>query len=224
MADNVQITAGSGTIIRAIDLGGGVEAQCFIVLDGSGNVIGSTLGNNGRGINVVVLNDVAVKGKLAVGDLAVGDRPVLIGGRVGAGIAQRTLISDSNMIDAAMTGDGRQVVLPIGPPEDQGLTNPIVAAADTSVHTLIAAQAAGVKIALWGMEATNLNPSVDTAIIFFDGATERGRMGIPRLPGRGVTWPAPIKTTAATALNYQLTASVGTNQLYLTPFWYITKE
>jgi hypothetical protein len=226
MADNVQITPGAGTIIRAVDIGG-VQYQVLIQADAAGNLVGSTLGNNGRGHNVVVLNDVPVVGVDA--DDAImqsANWPVYMGGRVRLGTSILPLAADGDAGGLTLTGDRRLVTAPIGCPEDQGPTTPIIAANDTNVHTFIAAQASLVKIALWGLEMTNLSANA-VGVIFSDGATEIGRVACGAAPGRTVTFAAPLKSSPAVALNYQLVqiggALPGVNQLYLTPFWYRTR-
>jgi hypothetical protein len=220
MADNVQITPGAGTIIRAVDIGG-VEYQVLILADAAGNLVGSTLGNNGRGANVTVLNDVPSVGIDA--DDAVMQTvnyPVYVGGRVRLGTAILPQAADGDAGGLTLTGDRRLVTAPIGCPEDQGATTSISLAQDSNVHTLIAAQASPVKIALWGFELASF-ASVRTRLSLFSGVTEIGCIGI----GSGdktVAWPAPIKTDAAVALSYQFAANP-TGAVYLTPFWYKTR-
>src|ERR1043166_7804661 len=107
MADNVQITAGSGTIVRTIDIGGGVEVQVIVNADSAGNLIGSTTGNNGRGLNTVVLNDIPVVGMDADGSvMQSANQPVYIGGRVRLGTAIVPLTADGNGRGLRITGDG----------------------------------------------------------------------------------------------------------------------
>jgi len=181
--------------------------------------------NNGFGLNVVVLNEVPVKGMAAVGDLATGLLPIVGGGFVGAGIAQRTLQADSRVVQQSYTGDGRLLTLNIGPPEDQCLTTPVLAAAGTGTQTLIAAQAAGIKTALWGLEVANTS-AINTVALIQDGSHQTiGRVGIAGNSARFAgPWPGPMKTTAATALTFNFTTDPGANTVSLTPFAYITKE
>ena len=225
MADNVTLP-GTGVVIRSKDTGGGIQDQYVILSDPTSAAgVMTSLVNGLQSLAVLIANEVACKGELLEGDLSTGFRPMKFGGEVGAGIAQRTLQSDAHMVAAKFTGDGRLLVLENGPPEDQLVTTPVALASDTASHTLIGAQAAGVKIALWGISL--FNPSATaTSIKIIDqtgSPVTLAEIPVPALPGiPHLRFTSPLRGTIATQMNYQLTASLGGGSI--TPFGYKTAE
>lgn len=226
MADNVQITAGSGTTIRAVDVGG-VEYQVVIPADSSGNLIASVLVNSVRAQATAVVNDVATKGNMLLGDLTTGARPVFIGGQVRAGMAQYDIsgTGDARFQSLSLTANGRLLTLEGAPPEDKGLPTPVLAPADTNAHTLIPAPVSTVLLELDALEIVNTSTSVSYMCILFNGATEIYRAAVPTSPGRlPFRLPNPPRCTKGVAMNFQFAPAPGANTVWLMPHYHITQE
>ena len=217
MPDNV--TLASGDIIRTKDLGG-IEYQVIQVADDLGNIIGSVLLQNGRGLLVANLADSACKGVVVRGQ-PVSTQPVTIGGRATTSlISQLTPITEGNAVDASVTGDGRQLIHPWCSPEDQLSTIPVTLTTTSDVQ-LYASLGTGLKIALIGMIVSNTG--VDTDVIVKDGTTEVARIPAA-VAARGNAlhqFPLPIRGTTATAMNVAL--STASTTVRVTPFAYRTR-
>jgi hypothetical protein len=188
--------------------------------------------NGVSALNVAVVNAAAIQGVLKVGDACIetGDdatRPVRIGARVHAGIAQYTLEPDGDLAGLAVTGDRRLLTLPYGPPEDAGLSTPVAAPTngDTTDFALVTARAAGIKIALWACEVLNLSAIANSVIIRSPALGDLGRFAIPASSGRFLgPWPTALRGAAAEAMNLRLTSAPTASTLYFTPFWFSTRE
>ena len=217
MPDNV--TLASGDIIATKDVGGS-EKQVVMLADLLGNIIDSVLLQNGRGLLVVNLGDSACKG-VALRGQPVSTQPVTIGGRATTSlISQVTPITEGNVVDASVTGDGRQLIHPWCSPEDQLSTIPVVLTTTGDVQ-LYASLGTGLKIALIGMIVSNTG--VDTDVIVKDGTTVVGRIPAA-VAARGNAlhqFPLPIRGTAATAMNVALSGA--STSVIVTPFAYRTR-
>lgn len=186
--------------------------------------------NGVSALNTAVVNTPGIQGALKVNDTVVdateGHRPLLLGAKVGAGIAQRTLIADTHLMGLTVTGDGRLLTLPYGPPEDAGLTTPVAAPtnADSADFALITARGAGVKIALWGLEVLNLSATFNSCRIISPSLGDLYRFAIPASGGRFIgPWPTALRGGAAEAMNLRCSAAVTASTIYFTPIWFSTK-
>jgi hypothetical protein len=105
-----------------------------------------------------------------------------------------------------MTTGGQHLVKPYGLPETDwqfaGASGGIVNTTDVVIR---AAGAAGVRNYLTGISITNASATIATEVVVKDGATIiwRGFVGAQTLLNSviGVTFPTPLRGTAATAMN-----------------------
>jgi len=163
-------------------------------------------------LGVQVLNTPAVTGTvtasnvtgIAAHDAVISGNPVRIAGR--ALTANYTAVATGDVADFVTTTVGAQITKPYSIPNldwayaaaSGGITN-------TSDVVLIAAGAAGIRNYLTGISIQNASATIATEVVVKDGATIiwRGYVGTSALLNSavGVTFPTPLKTTAATALN-----------------------
>ena len=147
------------------------------------------------------------------------NRPVQVGFRATTSINARTLLADGNASFILGTLDGRVVTVPVHPGDRLG-TTPVTMTV-TGNNTLIAAQAAGVKIALAGIAISNTS-AVNTEVSIKDGTTEIGRFPAPATSGMApVEFPVPLVGTAATVMNVAILANA--SSVTVTPFAYKTQ-
>jgi hypothetical protein len=226
MADNVTLPA-TGQIVRTVEIGG-IDYQVVIHADGSGNVIGSTNLANGRGGNVVVLNESACKGVDLIGDNLTGAMPVYMGAYATTSVANATYLTDNVLAPMRTTGDGRHVVLPYTVPEDQLATTPVTFTATTNLQ-LLPLVAVDQKIALIGALIVNTS-ATNTSLILKSGGTSGGIDGtvIGEIPvpaaATGVapsTWPVPLRANVGVAMMGAL--RVAATNVIVTPLAYRTK-
>jgi hypothetical protein len=144
---------------------------------------------------------VAAAGTVAV-DAAIGN-PVTAGLRASnANIAAMSAAGDSVGWMGTMIGAG--VVKPYALPE-AGF-NASLALTTTTAAAIQAAGAAGIKRHLTALQAINTGASA-VDLIILDGATERWRLTLPVNVPVTIEFPTEIVTTAATALNANLSAA-----------------
>lgn len=143
------------------------------------------------------------QGPAANGAAAVGN-PVQVGG-----IVRTTSLAAGtagNMLTASMSSGGALVVLPYSGPEVSwqyaAASGGIVNTTDVAVK---AAAAAGLRNYITGFSCTNASATIATEIVIKDGSTViwRGYVGAGTLLNSvvGVTFPTPLRGTAATAVN-----------------------
>lgn len=178
-------------------------------------------------VPVVIANNqsaVPVAGTAAHSAAATGS-PVRVGGKV-ATAAETTLVA-GDAADAQVATGGQAVVLPFSVPEATwnyaaaaaGILNSNVAV------TIKAAAAAGLRNYLTGMEFVHEALGVATEVAIRDGAAGAvlWRTFIPAgVFGRvAITFPTPLKGTAATLLEVVTLTASGTGSVYVNATGYI---
>jgi hypothetical protein len=218
---------GTGQAVRTTEVAG-EDIQHILITDSAGNIIGSTALTNGRGLNVIVLNESACKGVDAVNDDLTGALPLYMGGYGCTSLVNATPVIDNRMQAVKLTADGRQVIAPYTVPEDQLPTGPVTLTLTTNA-TLIAAGLADQKFALVGALIVNTS-AVNTSILLTSGGTVGGTDGtvigeIPvPAPANGVApaaWPLPLRTTVGLACMARLRSAA--TSVIVTPIGYRTK-
>lgn len=141
-----------------------------------------------------------------VGDVAhdspIGGNPVRIGGR--ALSADYTAVATGDTADLATSLLGKQVILPHALPgaswQYAGPTGGITDTADDVVQN---AGAAGVRHYVTSLTVVNSHATVGTEVVLKDGASTVIHRAYAAAGGGGytVTFPTPLRGTAATALN-----------------------
>lgn len=140
----------------------------------------------------------------AAHDAVISGNPVRQAGR--ALTANYTSVATGDTADIITTLVGAQVVKPYAIPEAGWNAN--VSLTTATATALIAAGGAGLKRHITALQAINTGASA-VDLIILDGATERWRMTLPINVPVSFTFPTELTTTAATALNGNLSA-VGT--------------
>ena len=145
----------------------------------------------------------ALTGGGAAEDAAAGTNPVVVGGVVRTAAAPTTLIAG----DAArMTmSEGAAVVNKPYSVAGAGW-NASLALTTTTAAAIQAAAAAGLKRYITAMQAINTGAAA-VDLIILDGATERWRLTLPVNIVVDIEFPTELTTTAATALNANLSAA-----------------
>lgn len=141
-----------------------------------------------------------VVGDAAHGDAAAGN-PLLTGleGRSTA----PTAVDSGDVVRALATLLGKQVVYPFAiPAETWQYAGPTGGITDTADDEVKAAGAAGVRHYLTALTVVNSHATVGTEVVIKDGSTVIHR-GYAAAAGGGytLTFPTPLRGTAATALN-----------------------
>lgn len=211
---------GTGQIVQTVQIGSN-HYQVLILSDSSGNVVGTTLLANGRGQNVVVLNEMAAKGVDLVNDDLTGALPLYLGAYACTSLSNAAYLVDNRLQALKVTGDGRLLTLPWTTPEEQLATTPVTFTTTGDVQ-LVPAQAADKKIALIGALIVNTS-AVNTSLIIKNGTTVIGEIPVPA-PGGAVpptTWPLPLRGTVGTVMNGALRSAA--TSVIVTPIAYMTK-
>lgn len=130
--------------------------------------------------------------------------PVRIGGRVNTAIDTTLVAGDAS--DLFMTTSGAAVTKPYAAPElDWQFASAAGGITNTTDVVLKAAGAAGVRNYITGISLQNASATVSTEVVVKDGATIiwRGFLGMQSLLNSavGITFPTPLRGTAATAMN-----------------------
>lgn len=142
-------------------------------------------------------------GGAAAEDAATSSNPHIVGGVVRTANAPTTLIAG----DAArhtMTSGGQLVVKEYAPAQVEWTAS--LALTTTTATALAAAAAAGIRNHITSFWAINTGAAT-VELIILDGATERARYPLPVNVPVPVTFPTGLTTTAATALNANLSAA-----------------
>jgi hypothetical protein len=138
----------------------------------------------------------------AAEDAAAGTNPLTVGGVVRDTAAPTTLVTG----DAArltMSRGAAAIVKPYSVAEAGW--NGSVSLTTTTATALIVAAAAGLKRHLTAIQAINTGAAA-VDLIILDGATERWRLTLPINIPVSIEFPTELTTTAATALNVNLSA------------------
>jgi hypothetical protein len=131
----------------------------------------------------------------------ISGNPVRLGGR--ALTANYTAVTTGQTADLVTTLVGAVIQKPFSIPEGDwtfAITTPITATADTALK---AAGAAGIRNYLTGIQIQNTG-TVATEVVIKDGATViwRGYAPATMTVVADMTFPTPLRTTAAAALNF----------------------
>jgi len=139
----------------------------------------------------------------AAEDAAAGSSPVMVGGVVRTAVSPITLIA-GDAARATMTTGAASVVYNYAVPEVQATAN--LSLSTTTEQTIRAAGAAGVRNYLVGLQVYN-SAATAVDVIILDGATEIWRQTVNATSGREFNFALPLRGTAATALNVNLSAA-----------------
>ena len=215
MADNVSITAGSGTTIAADDIAGVLHQRVKPVFgtDGSATDVSTTnpLPISINGSIVSTSNPIPVQppasGSFPVAgtvahDIVDSGNPVKIGGR--ARSSEITAVASDDRTDFITDLVGKQITLPYSNPENfvsGAITTAMTATTSTS---LVAAPGAGLRNYITTIIVSNAHATVGTDVIIQDGSGGTTLMTIPAAAvygGAVITLPAPLRQpTTNTAL------------------------
>lgn len=140
----------------------------------------------------------------AAHDAAISGNPLRMAGR--ALTASYAAVASGDTADMVTTLVGVQVVKPYAIPEIGWNAN--IALTTVTATALVVAGGAGLKRHITALQAINTGASA-VDLIILDGATERWRMPLPPNAVVPIPFPTELITSAATALNANLSA-VGT--------------
>lgn len=224
MADNVTVpTTGTGTAtpVIATDDVSGVHFQRVKLVDGtldSSTAIAAGNGTNGGALRVTVASDstgaLIANGNVAH-DAADSGAPVKTGAKATSGLAGATMVADADRVDNVADLDGAQIVRPYCPLPDVVSGN--ATNTDGASTEVIAAQATGVRTYITTAILTNMSAS-NIYVELKDGTTVKATIPVPANSGCVVTFPAPLRGTAATAWNYDPSAAATTTFCTLVGF------
>lgn len=206
----VEIFDGGGS--HTVDNAGTFAVQVSSALPAGTNAIGKLAANSGVDIgdvDVLTLPNVTLAAGTntneVVGDVAhdspVGGNPLLQGleGRSTA----PTAVGSGDVVRALATLLGKQVVYPYAiPAETWQYAGPTGGITDTADDAIQAAGGAGVRHYVTSLTVVNSHATVSTEVVVKDGSTVIHR-GYAAAAGGGyaLTFPTPLRGTAATALN-----------------------
>lgn len=151
-----------------------------------------------------IIGNPAVQGVVAHDAVRGSSAPVIQAAR--AVNANYTAVANGDVADVITTLVGAQISKPYAIPEAGWSSS--LALTTTTAQALRAAAAAGLKNHITALQAINTGASA-VDLIILDGATERWRLTLPINVPVSIPFPTELLTTAATALNANLSA-VGT--------------
>jgi hypothetical protein len=230
MADNVPITAGSGTTIATDDIGGGVQVQRVKTTwgpDGTANdadvATGKPLPVQLRGSdgtdrsNLLPVNVSQVGGTNTVNGGVAGSQSV--GGTVATNVAitanpvnlgaqavssENAAVTTARQVQLVADLVGKLIVLPYANPENFVSGAITSAMTGTTSTSLIAAPAAGLRNYITQITVSNAHATVGTDIVIQDGSGGTTLYTIPAAAvygGAVLTFPTPLRQpTTATAI------------------------
>lgn len=194
MADNVAITAGSGTSIATDEIqvsGTGTLGHVQYVKLVDGTLNGTTpVGCSSAGALFV--------GGSVAHDAGDAGNPIKVGGVATASVAGQTLVAAADRTNLYAGTDGVLIVRPDCSLEDIVTGN--ASNTDGTSFQVIAAGAAGVKHYLRSCTLTNTSTAM-TYCEIKDGTTVKWTIPVPAQGGATVRFDPPIPGTAATAWN-----------------------
>jgi hypothetical protein len=138
----------------------------------------------------------------AAHDAAISGNPVRIAGR--AVTANYTAVASGDVADTITTLVGAQVTKPYAIPEAGWNAN--LALTGTTAVNIIGAAGAGLKRHITAAQMINTGASA-VEVFILDGTNERWRMTLPPNVPLAFEFPTELTTTAATALNVNLSAA-----------------
>lgn len=207
MADNVDVTAGTGTTI-ATDDASGAHYQCVKLVDGAADSTARIGGDATNGLDVDVTrvagmptgaNATPVQGTVAH-DSAAANNPVLLGAV--ARSAAQTAVAAADVAMLVCDLNGRQVTVPYTVPEKaESYTSP-ADITDTADDEALAAAGAGVKHYITHFSAMCSHADTGTWVVLKQGSTVI-YSGYCAAAGGGfvATFPVPLVSAANAAIN-----------------------
>ena len=150
----------------------------------------------------------------AAEDAATTANPLIAGGVVRTAAAPTTLVA-GDAARLSMTSAAQLVVKQYAPAQVEWVAN--LSLTTTTAAAIAAAAAAGIRNHITSLWAINTSASA-VDLIVLDGATERVRYTLPPNVPVPVTFPTGIPTTAATALNANLSAAATAVRLVATGY------
>lgn len=187
----------------------GPIAGRYFRLNVSGIVSGTTAGTCQFFTHARALNSigaiVSVNGGQVAHAAAISGNPVREAGR--ARTSNYVAVANDQTADYVTTAVGAQVIKPYSIPEaDWSYAAASGGIVNTADNALIAAAGAGIRNYLTALSIQNSHATVSTEIVVKDGASTviwRGYAAAGSNPANNIdiTFPTPLKSTAATALN-----------------------
>jgi hypothetical protein len=232
MADNVAITAGSGTTIHTDETASG-HIQIVKLADGTADSTARIPGDATNGLdvdvtrvsgNVTVVQSTASSLKAEVVGAVAHDSPVSTPPPINnAGVATTSLVANTAVANDDIsylrtTTDGRVLVHPYGSPEN--IVSGAITNTDGASTAVIAAGAAGVRTYLTTISIQN-SSAAGVAVQIKDGTTVMAELWAPGGGGVVLNLPVPLRGSAATAWNVD--AGAATTTIYATFVGYQSK-
>lgn len=145
-------------------------------------------------------------------DAADAGNPAKLGAKAETALSGITLVADGDRSDLYCGIDGVLITRPYCNLEDAVSGN--ASNTDGTSTSVIASSGAGVRTYITTAIITNMHASTDAYVELKDGTTVMATIPAPHASGATVTFPVPLKGTAATAWNFDPSAAVTT--LYCT--------
>lgn len=215
MADNVAITAGSGTTVATDDLAG-VHYQRIKITWGPDGTANDADVASGKPIPVQLRgsdgSDVSLSDDVAH-DAVDSGKPVKIGGKASAGINGKTAVAGDDRTNAAIDTLGRFIMMMNGGAEDGiqgGNSN-----TDGTSTQFIAASGSGQKNYLSLVDLSNTHATTSVMVALKSGTTTMWRVNVPP-GGRRLVWPGRglAPNAANEAWNFDPDSAVTTIECY----------
>lgn len=202
MADNVAITAGSGTTISTDDVGG-AHIQRVKLTDGTDGSSTAIKGDSSGGLSV---------GGHVAHDAADVGNPVKIGGK--ARTTNPTAVADADRVDATYDDIGRAVIVPHAVRDLVGHQTTTIASS-TSETTIVTAAGSGVFADLVNLTITNATATACTATLKdATSGTTRAIYALAASGGVAIAFQVPLPQTTANN-NWTITLSSGAVTVYI---------
>lgn len=211
MADNIAITAGSGTSMGADDISSVKYPRVKLIHGADGVNDGDVSTANGLPISIVsitapVTSPIGTVGTIAH-DAADSGNPIKVGAKAIAALSGATLVSAADRADNQADLDGSLIVrnnFALG-----DLVNGNASNTDGSSTQVLAAGAAGVKHYITDVTITNTSAS-NIYVELKDNTTVKWTFPVPANGGVTHHFASPLGGTAATAWNFDPSAAATT--------------
>lgn len=216
MADNVVVTAGSGTTVAADEVVDGtlgtVKVQYVKIMDGTldGTTKVATGSGTGNGMRVVI--DSTQLDPVVAHDAVDSGSPYKQGFRAVTSLSGLTLVSAADRTDGFAGVDGVQIIRPNTNLED--IVSGVLANTDGASTAVIAAQGAGIKVYITDVILANTSATAVT-VDLRDGAAGTVKATIP-VPAntsgftKGFVTPLPFTANTAVCMDGSAAASTVT--------------
>jgi len=211
MADNVSITAGSGTSMGADDISSVKYPRVKLIHGADGVNDGDVSTANGLPISIVSITAPVTSPVGAVGtiahDAADSGNPIKVGAKAIAALSGTTLVAAADRADNQSDLDGSLIVrnnFALG-----DLVNGNASNTDGSSTQVLAAGAAGVKHYITDVTITNTSAS-NIYVELKDNTTVKWTFPVPANGGVTHHFASPLGGTAATAWHFDPSAAAST--------------